>query len=335
MTKKIPPNAIETEVFQTLSNYGFTERKQAKTIDTYEIDSDFILQVFTDRVNAFDFDLNATVPDKGQISAALNYLWFMQIFPDFPNHLANTNGINDIHNFASTYPGIDKKRCFIIRNLSKDILKTKYVLREHIGGAVYEEYKKFGTASGQRLKPNLSKWSKLRKPIFTPKQKNLIGHDEIYDTESFFNETKDAGKEWIDKLLELCTRAYAYTGKRGIIFMDTRFEGTLTTLTKEILTTDSTRFILKKDWKRAMKLNIEPDFFDNTPIKKWARSIPTPFSVQGLNNLDPSDPIHISWVHKLSVPKKVIAETAFNEHTIFELLAGMSLENFQKKIMNC
>src|ERR1700733_1473013 len=57
-----------------------------KVRELYRIDDDHLLFVATDRISAFDYVLDSTIPDKGRILTAMSVFFFDLV--EAPNHLA-------------------------------------------------------------------------------------------------------------------------------------------------------------------------------------------------------------------------------------------------------
>src|SRR5216684_8666483 len=59
--------------------------KRGKVKDIYELDSEELLFVFTDRVSAYDTVLPSTIPQKGEVLCKLAAYWFNYL--KVPNHM--------------------------------------------------------------------------------------------------------------------------------------------------------------------------------------------------------------------------------------------------------
>ena len=105
------------------------------------------------------------------------------------------------------------------------VVPIECVVRGHIAGSGWREYKKSGTVCGIPLPDGLQLSDRLPEPLFTPSTKADEGHDENI---SFETACDLVGKELMTKLrdlsLEIYTKAAAYAAERGIILADTKFE---------------------------------------------------------------------------------------------------------------
>ena len=57
-----------------------------KVRELYRVDDEHLLLVASDRISAYDFVLDSTIPDKGRILTAMSVFFFGLV--DAPNHLA-------------------------------------------------------------------------------------------------------------------------------------------------------------------------------------------------------------------------------------------------------
>ena len=62
-----------------------------KVRDIYEIDSEKLLMVTSDRLSAFDVVLNEPIPEKGRVLTAMTKYWLSQLDNLVPNHLLSVD----------------------------------------------------------------------------------------------------------------------------------------------------------------------------------------------------------------------------------------------------
>src|SRR5678816_4424124 len=69
--------------------------RRGKVRDVYEVDSETVLLVATDRVSAFDVVMNEAVPRKGEVLTQITAWWLRQLEPKVSHHMlsADTNEI--------------------------------------------------------------------------------------------------------------------------------------------------------------------------------------------------------------------------------------------------
>ena len=62
---------------------------QGKVRDIYDVDSDHLLIVTTDRLSAFDVVLPDPIPFKGEVLTRISLFWFAKTRHIVPNHLSD------------------------------------------------------------------------------------------------------------------------------------------------------------------------------------------------------------------------------------------------------
>ncbi|MEJ5284304.1 MAG: phosphoribosylaminoimidazolesuccinocarboxamide synthase [Brevinematia bacterium] len=243
---------------------------KGKVRDIYEINPREWLIVTTDRISAFDVVFNEPIPQKGIILNKISNLWFEKI-KFLPNHIISTNPIEKL-DFLKNYNGVNE-RAVIVKKVNR--LPVECVVRGYLFGSVYNEYKKYSTASGVKLPEGLKLAEKLPEPIFTPATKAETGHDENIDYDKFVN---IVGKNIADKIIEFSIEIYKFARekmeKNGIILADTKFEfgidenGNLI-LVDEVLTPDSSRYWDAKTYEAGKN----PISFDKQFLRDYLDSI--------------------------------------------------------------
>jgi phosphoribosylaminoimidazole-succinocarboxamide synthase len=66
---------------------GLTHVHSGKVRDLYRTEDDRLVMVASDRISAFDYVLDSTIPDKGRILTAMSVWWFAQLEGIVANHL--------------------------------------------------------------------------------------------------------------------------------------------------------------------------------------------------------------------------------------------------------
>jgi phosphoribosylaminoimidazole-succinocarboxamide synthase len=213
-----------------------------KVREIYEVDTERLLFVATDRISAYDVILNQAIPDKGRVLTGLS-LHFFELL-DTPNHLLTMD--------LSSVPGISDDdrmelsgRSMVVRRA--EVVPVECVVRGYLYGSSWREYRDGGGPTTEHLPPGLVLADRLPEPIFTPATKAQQGHDENI---SFDDACKLVGTESMrllrERSIELYVTAAEHAIQRGIIIADTKFEwglrGGKHLLIDEVLTPDSSRF---------------------------------------------------------------------------------------------
>lgn len=232
-----------------------------KVREIYEIDSDTLLLVASDRISAYDHILSPAIGDKGRILTAMSFFWFDVL--GVPNHLAG--GPTD-----ERIPAEAVGRSMVVRRLP--MVQVECVARGYLTGSGLLDYQASGAVCGIALPAGLGEASELPEPIFTPATKAEQGeHDENI---SFEHVVAQEGAQRAEALrqatLDIYSRGAEIAAERGIILADTKFEFGLgddgeLVLADEVLTPDSSRY-----WEAATYRpgEVQPSF-DKQIVRNW------------------------------------------------------------------
>jgi len=222
--------------------------RRGKVREVYEVDSDTLLLVASDRVSAFDVVLKEPVPHKGAVLTQLSAFWFGKLAAVMPSHFLTADG----DEIAQRVPALVAEReplagrAMLVRRTTP--VPFECVVRGYLTGSAWAEYREQGTLAGEPLPRGLVESARLDPPIFSPATKAETGHDENV---SFTHVAAALGQASAERLRDASFALYeagrAYARLNGIIIADTKFEfGTTATsellVIDEILTPDSSRF---------------------------------------------------------------------------------------------
>jgi phosphoribosylaminoimidazole-succinocarboxamide synthase len=215
-----------------------------KVRDVYQLGSDHLLFVATDRISAFDYVLATGIPHKGRVLTQLSLFWFEFLKDIVPNHLV-TSDVSRYPKEAQTYADQLRGRSMLVQRA--EMFPVECVVRGYLSGSGWKEYKSTGSVCGIKLPAGLRESDQLPEPIFTPATKATTGHDENISFEQMTTlvDAEDSRK-LRDLSLAVYRKASDYARQKGIIIADTKFEFGRTaagiTLADEVLTPDSSRF---------------------------------------------------------------------------------------------
>jgi phosphoribosylaminoimidazole-succinocarboxamide synthase len=273
-----------------------------KVRDLYEVTegpyAGHLLMVASDRLSIFDFVLETTIPDKGEILTRTSLWWFDQLADLVPNHVVSTD-----------VPEAVRGRAVICDRLS--MYPVECVARGYLTGSGLIDYEATGEVCGNPLPSGLIDGSRLPVPIFTPATKAQLGdHDENVDFDAVVG---TVGRETAEALRELTLalyeRAEQMARERGIILADTKFEfgdrDGVTVLADEVLTPDSSRYWPAAEWQPGRP---QPSY-DKQIVRNWALS---PESGWDRASGEPPPPL----------PPEVVERTRSRYVEAYELLTG-------------
>ncbi len=233
-----------------------------KVRDLYRLPDGTLLMVASDRISAYDFVLDSTIPDKGVVLTQMSLWWFEQLADLVPNHVVSTD-----------VPEQVRGRAVVCESL--EMYPVECVVRGYLTGSGLADYRATGEVCGIALPDGLEDGSRLPQPIFTPATKAALGdHDENVSYDAVVDVV---GREAAERLRDLTLRVYARAEEvaraKGIILADTKLEmgrrpdGTVV-LADEVLTPDSSRFWPAAQWQPG---RAQPSY-DKQIVRDWLTS---------------------------------------------------------------
>ena len=299
---------------------------EGKVRATYSIPGNAqLLQWASDRISIFNFILNGTVSQKGEILTALTVFWQKTILKNFPSHLLvyGKNVVNQISPGNIQSEAMSNwlmRSSLIIKRL--DLLPIEAIVRGCLTGSGWKDYQKSGRCYNHVLPPDLWDGACLPYPIFTPTEKSdddpPIHHDVV-------GQRFGAVPERTALQIYMMAQKFALT--RGIVLADTKFEmDKVGVLGDEWLTPDSSRCWDLSEWLKCNAEKKSPTSLDKEFTRRWGKS-------QGIDKLDPTNPEHIKMVEQIGLPEDIAKTTGKIYRYIFWRLTGNKLEFFQKTFM--
>jgi phosphoribosylaminoimidazole-succinocarboxamide synthase len=285
---------------------------RGKVRDIYQVDSDRLLMVTTDRISAFDVVLPTPIPEKGRVLTGLSLFWFEQTRDLVPNHVVSTS----VAAFPPEYAEHREElagRSMLVRRAR--MIPIECVARGYLSGSGWKEYRQEGTVCGIRLPDGLTESARLPAPIFTPATKAETGHDENITIQRAGDVIGRGLAQRLKELtLTLYERGATLAAERGVILADTKFEfgfidGEIA-LCDEVMTPDSSRF-----WPANGYAPGGPQAsFDKQFVRDW---------------LDRS-----GWDHEPPAPElppDVVGQTAGRYREAYERITGEPLDDYLRR----
>ena len=276
---------------------------QGKVRDIYDINTEKMLIVTTDRISAFDVIMDETIPYKGQVLNQMAKFWFEKIEDIVPNHLTHEK----VSHFVTEDEALRiENRAVVVKKLTP--IPIEGIVRGYLVGSGWKEYQKDQSICDIELPSGLKLASQLPETIFTPSNKAAVGaHDENISMATCVKLIGQDLTEQISKIsLEIYKVAYEIALEKGIMIADTKFEfGTDSSgklfIMDEVLTPDSSRF-----WsKDSYQVGTSPHSFDKQFIRDWLES-------QDWDKTPPPP----------KLPDNIIQKTSQKYLDIFEKLTG-------------
>jgi phosphoribosylaminoimidazole-succinocarboxamide synthase len=289
--------------------------RRGKVREVYEVGSDQLLLVASDRVSAFDVVMAEAIPHKGAVLTQISAFWFERLAEVIPSHYLTADADEIVERIPALSAQRDevRGRAMLVRRTRP--VPFECVVRGYISGSAWAEYRKHGTLAGEPLPRGLVESARLPQPIFSPATKAETGHDENV---TFFAVAEALGADVAARLREASFAVYEagrdHAAGQGIIIADTKFEfgfdpaGTLR-LIDEVLTPDSSRF-----WPadRYQAGGPQPSF-DKQPLRDYLASVK---AAGGWNGEAPPPPL----------PPDVVDATSRRYREAFRRITGRELE---------
>ncbi|HAT38164.1 MAG TPA: phosphoribosylaminoimidazolesuccinocarboxamide synthase [Gemmatimonadetes bacterium] len=290
---------------------------RGKVRDVYEVDSETLLMIASDRVSAFDVVLPQPIPHKGEVLTQITAWWLDQLDDRLSHHLiaVDPERIIERHpELASTRNQWARRAMLVHRT---DPVLVECVVRGYISGSAWKEYKHSGTLAGEPLAQGLQESQRLDPAIFSPATKAQQGeHDENIT----YGQTMEIlGAELAERLKQLSLEIYGFgrdvAEQSDIILADTKFEfghknGELL-LIDEVLTPDSSRF-----WpKESYGVGRGQPSLDKQPVRDWLETL----------DWDKSPP-------PPDLPEEVVLESSERYKDVFQRLTGTALADYQPPV---
>ena len=246
---------------------------RGKVRDTYEVE-DKLLMVATDRISAFDVVLPTGIPGKGKILSLMSAFWFGVTEKLVPNHYiamaGDAKGLGDLAGAVEdmNVPQDVLDRAMVVKKAER--IDIECIVRGHITGSAWSEYKRQGTAGTLPMPAGLQESQVFPEPLFTPTTKAEEGHDENMT----YQQVQDmVGNEMADLLRDTSIAVYShareFAAERGIIIADTKMEFGMVDgklhLIDELLTPDSSRFWDADDFE----VGKSQKSFDKQYVRDW------------------------------------------------------------------
>jgi phosphoribosylaminoimidazole-succinocarboxamide synthase len=288
--------------------------RHGKVREVYEVDSDHLLLVASDRVSAFDVVMAEPVPRKGAVLTQLSAFWFEKLAAVVPSHFITARASEIVERIPVLTPHLDQLRGRAMLVRRTEPVAFECVVRGYLSGSAWVEYQKSGTLAGEPLPGGLLESDRLEPPIFSPATKAESGHD-INVPESAVAEALGAAtmRALREASFDIYRAGRNHAATRGIIIADTKFEfgfdgaGTLR-LIDEVMTPDSSRFWPADGYQAGQS---QPSF-DKQPLRDYLAGL----RQRGQWNGESPPP---------ALPAEVISATSLRYLEAFRRITGAEL----------
>jgi phosphoribosylaminoimidazole-succinocarboxamide synthase len=241
---------------------------RGKVRDIFEVETDKLLLVVSDRVSVFD-RVVGTIPFKGQILNSIANWWMEKVEDIIPHHL-----ISVPHPSSS-----------IVKKLKP--LPVEVIVRGFLTGnsptsiwTIYNRGQR--TYCGNILPDGMTRHQPLNPILITPTTKAEVGgHDQPITAQEIISQGLVEENLWkqVEKTaLALFARGQKEAESKGLILADTKYEfgvddaGKLH-LIDEVNTPDSSRYWYGEDYEERVKNNQSPRGLDKDFVRNHMKSL--------------------------------------------------------------
>ena len=286
---------------------------RGKVREIYDLGSDGLLLVASDRISAFDVIMPTPIPDKGRVLTGMTLFWLDRTKGIVPNHLRGA-WPGELPDEAGA-PEL-RGRAMLCEKLT--MLPIECVVRGYLAGSGWKDYRASGAVSGHRLPEGLDEAAQLPTPIFTPATKAEMGdHDENITVEQARNQIGSEEFAAVEAAsIALYEHAAAHARERGIILADTKFEfghdadGRLV-LGDEVMTPDSSRWWPVDEYRTG----ISPPSYDKQYVRDYLETLDWDKTAPGPE-----------------LPDDVVRGTANRYREAYEALTDSSFDDYLDKM---
>jgi phosphoribosylaminoimidazole-succinocarboxamide synthase len=287
---------------------------RGKVREIYDLGSDGLLLVASDRISAFDVIMPNPIPDKGRVLTGMTLFWLDRTQGIVPNHLRGA-WPGELPDEAGV-PEL-RGRAMLCEKLT--MLPIECVVRGYLAGSGWKDYRASGgEVSGHHLPEGMEEAQQLPTPIFTPATKAEMGdHDEnitVDQARNLIGAEEFAAVEAAS--IALYEHAAAHARERGIILADTKFEfgydadGRLV-LGDEVMTPDSSRW-----WPvDGYRTGISPPSYDKQYVRDYLETLDWDKTAPGPE-----------------LPADVVRGTANRYREAYETLTDSSFDDYLDKM---
>jgi len=246
-----------------LSALDYVMFYEGKNADMYYIPGKTsVLMVRTDRTSVNDILLSDVIEGKGEIQNKISNFGY-----DFAEkigiktaRLPMPEDVPDDIAARSQHIQLAEALSIDVPNVGKTGLEL--IFRNYLTGSIYNKLYLKGIDSYEiDLPDGLEEWHEFSPPIFTPTTKG------VSDDPLPYKMVESVHPKYVDQLQELFIAYTKYANDRGIVLVDTKFEMFGDMLGDEILTPESSRFILKSDFEQGIYKSM-----DKQILRDYAKS---------------------------------------------------------------
>ena len=238
---------------------GLKPPYKGKVREVYDLGSEKLGIVVTDRISAFDYIMKKAIPFKGQILNQMAAFSFDKVKDIVSTHILDV-----------PHPNVTiAKKC--------DPVPIEVVIRGYLTGHAWRTYNSgLRELCGVELPEGMKEHDKFPSPLLTPATKATEGHDEDISEADILKRDIVDEKLWNEireVAFKLFERGTEIAAKQGLILVDTKYEFGLyngeLTLIDEVHTTDSSRYFYSDGYEERQAQGEPQKQLSKEFLREW------------------------------------------------------------------
>ncbi|MEO9885498.1 MAG: phosphoribosylaminoimidazolesuccinocarboxamide synthase [Balneola sp.] len=238
---------------------GLKPPYKGKVREVYDLGSEKLGIVVTDRISAFDYIMKQAIPFKGQILNQMAAFSFGKVKDIVSTHILDV-----------PHPNVTiAKKC--------DTVPIEVVIRGYLTGHAWRTYNSgLRELCGVELPEGMKEHDKFPSPLLTPATKATEGHDEDISEADILKRDIVDEKLWNEireVAFKLFERGTEIAAKQGLILVDTKYEFGLyngeLTLIDEVHTTDSSRYFYSDGYEERQAQGEPQKQLSKEFLREW------------------------------------------------------------------
>lgn len=238
---------------------GLKPPYKGKVREVYDLGSEKLGIVVTDRISAFDYIMKQAIPFKGQILNQMAAFSFGKVKDIVSTHILDV-----------PHPNVTiAKKC--------DPVPIEVVIRGYLTGHAWRTYNSgLRELCGVELPEGMKEHDKFPSPLLTPATKATEGHDEDISEADILKRDIVDEKLWNEireVAFKLFERGTEIAAKQGLILVDTKYEFGLyngeLTLIDEVHTTDSSRYFYSDGYEERQAQGEPQKQLSKEFLREW------------------------------------------------------------------
>src|SRR5215208_6520512 len=129
--------------------------RRGKVREVYEVDTERLLLVASDRVSAFDVVMRERVPHKGAVLTQITAWWLRQLGGLVAHHMI----ASDADAIVAAVPSLAPHRAALVGRAMlcrrTEVFPVECVVRGYLSGSAWKEYHDRGTLAGEAIQKGL------------------------------------------------------------------------------------------------------------------------------------------------------------------------------------